>query len=169
MKTFLVRCAIGILLTPLTVGLGAQTPKPSAQTTVVAALYADFACEAVLDEPLCDGRHQFVDQPKAVLAKYFDDQLVRLWLADRACAARTHQICNLDFSPIWDSQDPTGTVVRIVSAADSTHVDVELSRSSPASRVLRYTLVNTQAGWRIHDISKGAEWSLVKLLSGKTR
>ena len=60
----------------------------------------------------CGIQHEFVDQPQAVLARYFDDQLVRLWLADLQCAARARAICNLDFSPIWNSQDPVGTVVR---------------------------------------------------------
>jgi hypothetical protein len=109
-----------------------------------------------------------VDQPRPVLARYFDDRLVQLWLADRACAARTHEICNLDFMPMWASQDPAGTSVKILPTADSTRVDVELrSSSSQESRTLRYTLTRTPAGWRIHDIARGKEWSLVGLLSRK--
>ena len=150
-------------------GLGAQGPKPSAQVRVVAQLYADFACEAVLSEPGCDTRHQLVDQPARVLSRYFDEPLIRLWLADRACAKRTHEICKLDFAPMWDSQDPTGTFVRILTTPGVTAVNVELLsyRPSSVSRVIGYTLVETPAGWRIHNMSKGTEWSLVALLSGK--
>jgi hypothetical protein len=148
--------------------LDAQRSPKSGAVALVVQLYADFACEAVVDTPGCDGRHQLVDQPRPVLARYFDDRLVQLWLADRACAARTHETCNLDFMPMWASQDPVGTSVKILPTADSTRVDVELrSSSSQESRTLRYTLTKMPAGWRIHDIARGKEWSLVGLLSKK--
>jgi hypothetical protein len=164
MRVFAVSCVA--LVSALASG-SAQT-KPSPAVAVVRQLYADFACEAVIDEPGCDSRHELVDQPRAVLAKYFDDQLIRLWLADRLCAARTHEICNLDFSPIWNSQDPSGTFIRISPTSDSTKVDVELRHPFyKEPRLLHYTLVPTRAGWRIHDIASGKEWSLVTLLSKK--
>lgn len=165
MKAFTFVCAT----LSLTASLGsAQRSKPPAAVAVVRQLYADFACEAVVDEPGCDTQHEFVDQPHLVLAKYFDDRLTRLWLADRNCAARTHEVCRLDFSPIWDSQDPTGTYVRILATPDSAAVDVQV-RHGPTSKksILRYTLVKVPAGWRIHDIVRGKEWSLVALLSRK--
>lgn len=162
MDTFLTRCAIAVALVA---GVGAQTAKPSTPFSVVTQLYADFACETTTAG--CNNGRELVDQPKAVLSRYFDDQLVRLWLADRACVARTGEICNLDFVPMWDSQDPSGTTIRIVPT-ESANVDVELRHpSSPAARVLRYSLVKTATGWRIHDISLAKEWSLVALLSQK--
>lgn len=137
--------------------------------SVVQQLYADFACEAVVSEPVCGAQYDMVNQPRAVLARYFDDQLVQLWLADRECATRTREICNLDFAPIWDSQDPSGTSVRILATADSGVVDVEVYRHPTSEKtVLRYTLVQTRAGWRIHDIAHGDAWSLVALLSRTT-
>ena len=164
MKSLLIAGVIGaVSLTRL----DAQV-KPSASVALVVRLYADFACEAVVDTPGCDGHHELVDQPKPVLARYFDAQLVRLWLADRSCAARSHEICNLDFTPMWASQDPIGTTVRILPTVDSAAVDVELRNTqSSAKRVLRYALVKTPDGWRIHNISMGKEWSLVALLSRK--
>jgi hypothetical protein len=164
MKSLLIAC---VLSAASAAGLEAQT-KLSAPVALVARLYATFACEAVVDTPGCDSEHELVDQPKAVLAKYFDAQLVRLWLADRSCVAQSREICNLDFTPMWASQDPTGTTVRILPAADSTGVDVELrSGHSSTKRVLRYALAKTPQGWRIHNISLGKEWSLVTLLSPK--
>jgi len=148
--------------------VAAAQAKPSPAVAVVRQLYTDFACEAVIDEPNCDPQHELIDQPKAVLAKYFDDQLTRLWLADRLAAARTHEVGNLDFSPIWNSQDPPGTIVHIRPTSDPATVNVELFHlPADGKSLLRYTLVHTPAGWRIHDIANGTEWSLVALLSQK--
>lgn len=164
MRALGLACAILFLSTSLAT---AQRTRPSPGVTLVRQLYADFACEAVIDSG-CDSRHEFVDQPKSVLAKYFDDNLVKLWLADRRCAARTHEICNLDFSPIWDSQDPSGSFVNISQTPDSAVVQVELRHPYyKEARLLDYRLVKTAAGWRIHDISRRGEWSLVGLLSRK--
>lgn len=147
--------------------LGAQTGRSPQAIDVVAKLYRDFAWEAVVEAPAWHG-HELLDQPRAVLAKYFDDRLVRLWLADRACEARTHKTCNIDFLPIWDSQDPSGTFVTVTPTNDSTRVQVELRHpAKPAPRQLQYRLVKTTSGWRIDDISLPGKWSLVALLSKK--
>jgi hypothetical protein len=146
--------------------VAAQNAKGSPGLDVVARLYRDFAWEAVVETPTWNG-HELLDQPRAVLARYFDDALVRLWLADRACASRTHEICKIDFMPIWDSQDPSGTFVNIAPTRDSTLVQVELRHPYyKEARALNYRLVKTAAGWRIHDIVRPGKWSLVSLLSG---
>jgi hypothetical protein len=148
--------------------LSAQRAPLSPRVALVRDLYSEFACEAVVDSPGCDQRHEFVDLPSDVLRQYFDASLARLWKAERARAARTHEVGKLDFSPIWDSQDPPGTYVRILAIADSSHVEVELRHlGEPEVRKLRYTLMRTSAGWRIHDIEAPKKWSLVALLSGK--
>jgi hypothetical protein len=150
------------------IGLPAQQLKVSGAVRVVRQLYADFACEAVIDEPDCDSQHQLLDQPRTVLERYFDTALARLWVANRACENRSHESCGIEFLPMWDSQDPAGTFIRILPTADSTKVDVELRHPYyKEPRVLRYTLIRTGAGWRVHDIAKGSEWSLLALLAGK--
>ena len=152
----------------LPICLAAQQSKVSDAVRVVRQLYADFACEAVIDDPGCDSRHELLDQPRTVLERYFDAPLAGLWIADRACAARAREECRLNFLPIWASQDPSGSFIRILPTADSTQVDVELRHPYyQEPRILRYTLVRTKAGWRIHDIALGREWALVALLSGK--
>ncbi len=146
----------------------AQRPQLPATVLLIRQLYTDFACEAVLNDPGCDSQHEFIDQPPSVLAKYFDDRLVQLWLADRHRALRTHEVGNLDFSPMWDSQDPSGTFVTISPTKDSTLVQVELRHPYYTEpRYLEYRLAKTNTGWRIHDISRRGQWSLVALLSGK--
>lgn len=49
--------------------LGAQQPQVSSAVSTVRQLYADFACEAVIEEPGCDRRHELIDQPQAVLVR----------------------------------------------------------------------------------------------------
>jgi hypothetical protein len=143
-----------------------QSAKVPPSLALVRALYAQYACEAVLD--YCDGDHELLDQPRRVLERYFDSTLAALWVADRACEARTHEICRIDFLPMWNSQDPTGTMVTVLPGQDSTQVRVELRNFGASEpRVLVYSLTRTSRGWRIHDIAFGKEWSLIALLSGK--
>ncbi|MDB4908365.1 MAG: hypothetical protein JWO05_3149 [Gemmatimonadetes bacterium] len=159
---------LAVLMSAIAVAPIEAQAKPSAPVTLIASLYAAFACEAVVDAPGCDSTHELMDQPKPVLARYFDAQMVRLWLADRKCAAQSREICSLDFAPMWSSQDPIGTTVRILPTNDPRLVDVELlSPQGKTRQLLRYTLVKTPQGWRIHDISLGKEWSLLALLSRK--
>ena len=154
------------MLLPSMCVAAAQRPQLSAGVLLVRQLYTDFACEAVLDDPECDSQHEFIDQPQSVLAKYFDNRLVQLWLADRRRALRTREVGNLDFSPMWDSQDPSGTFVTISPTMDSTLVQVELRHPYYTEpRYLDYRLAKTSTGWRIHDISRRGKWSLVQLLS----
>jgi len=147
--------------------VAAHSDKTGRGLDVVARLYRDFAWEAVVETPPWHG-HELLDQPRVVLARYFDNELIRLWLADRACEARTHEICKIDFMPIWDSQDPSGTFVSIDSTTDPALVKVELRHPFKTEpRTLNYRLVKTPDGWRIHDIVRPGNWSLVSLLSRK--
>ena len=157
--------ASALTIVALAGNVGAQRNKLAVEA--VAQLYRDFAWEAVVETPSWRG-HELLDQPRAVLSRYFDDALVRLWLADRACEIRTHETCRIDFLPVWDSQDPSGTFVNIAATADPAVVRVELRHPAyPDPRYLNYRLVETSAGWRVHDIRREGGWSLVRLLSGK--
>jgi hypothetical protein len=138
------------------------------QGTAVAAvtrLYKDYAWEAVIEEPIVPG--SLLEQPRSVLARYFDDTLTAALLTDRACAAKAHGICNLDFDPIWASQDPDGaTSLRVTATPDSNVVAVSYvyaPNGSPHS--LSYHLRKTPRGWRIHDIVYPDGTSLLGLLA----
>ena len=101
------------------------------------------------------------------MARYLDDQLVTLVMADRECSRRTQEVCNLDFAPIWDSQDTVGTTVKIAEGKDPSRVQVELHMAPKTVRRLTYVMVKTPAGWRVHDIEYDSHESLVKMLKGK--
>jgi len=77
------------------------------------------------------------------------------------------RLAAINFLPIWDSQDPSGSFVNITSTTDSTMIQVELHHPYNEQKVLNFRMVRTSAGWRIHDISRPGEWSLVSLLSRK--
>lgn len=83
--------------------LGAQQPTAA---DLVRQLYQTYAWEtqdstATSDKPL------FAVEPLAMRA-FLDSSFVAAIMADRACQKRTDGICNLDFDPIWASQDPVG-------------------------------------------------------------
>jgi len=166
MKALISIYAAGTLAISPCHAICAQRANDPPGVALVRRLYADYACEAVLD--YCDSTHELIDQPRPVLERYFDSSLASLWIADRVCEARTHEICKIDFMPMWNSQDATGTTVRVLAGKDSTQVRVELwNVGAQEPRVLSYFVTRTARGWRIHDIAFGKEWSLVTLLSAK--
>lgn len=159
---------IAIALCAFGLSTAAQSPAPSiSAVAAVARIYQDYAAEAVIDSPESSIEDLF-GRPKATLARYLDDALVALVLADRACSRRTEEVCNLDFLPIWDAQDPVGTKVKIAAVKDSSHVSVELRAPDGSDlRRLTYRMVKTAAGWRVHDIEYGSHESLVTMLRRK--
>jgi hypothetical protein len=154
-------CALG-----LASASAAQAPAEQTAVKAVAKIYQDFAAEAVIDTADLSILDLF-SRPKATLARYLDDDLVALVMADRDCSRRKNEVCNLDFAPIWDAQDMVGTTVKIDEGKDAAHVKVELHFPPNTIRRLTYVMVKTAAGWRVHDIEYDSHESLVKMLKGK--
>jgi len=144
----------------------AQPALTGSAASAVAKLYQDFAAEAVIESQDFTILDLF-SRPKASLARYLDDALVALVLADRECSTRKQEVCNLDFAPIWDSQDMVGTTVKITPGKDPSRVQVELRFPPKEVRRLTYVMAKTPAGWRVHDIEYGSHESLVKMLKAK--
>ena len=147
--------------------MAAVQAQPASAAAAVAKLYQDFAAEAVIDTQDYTMLDLF-SRPKAALARYLDDELVALVMADRACSEKKQEVCNLDFAPIWDSQDMVGTTVTIAEGKDPSRVQVELHMRPTTVRRLTYAMVKTAAGWRVHDIEYDSHESLVKMLKGKS-
>jgi hypothetical protein len=153
----------------LAVSGNAEAAQAAGQATAVAAvakIYQDFAAEAVIDSPDLSVLDLF-SRSKTAMARYVDDSLIALVMADRACAERTQGVCNLDFAPIWDSQDMVGTTVKIDEGKDPTRVAVELQMNDKVVRHLTYVMVKTAAGWRVKDIQYDTHESLVAMLKKK--
>lgn len=136
--------------------------------TVVSQLYRDYAWEVVLRDDR--SRLTLFDEPREVLARYFDDSLTLLIDRDRICRERTHEVCTINGAPIWDSNDPQA-VDLVVVASDSTEVAVSFRRaiSTVDSEVVRlaYKMVMTPRGWRVRDIVRHDGGSLVQALNAK--
>ncbi|MFZ6817182.1 hypothetical protein [Undibacterium sp. Ji22W] len=157
--SLLIAVLLGVLTFSVTC-FAAQALTP--QKALVAKLYKNYAFEAIRDESDLDG--EFLDRPRNVLLSYLTPSLAKLVLKDRKCAADTHEICNLDFMPLWDSQDPTGAIVRILPTSKNDEVNVQL-RYGSETRTLTYFLTLTNLGWRIRDIAyENGRKSLVDIL-----
>jgi hypothetical protein len=153
------RRAIGALV--LSACAVAQAAEPPS-VAIVSQLYRDFAWEAVLAPPAAPGLAQ---QPKSVLLRYFTPQLASALAADAACASQHHEVCALDFLPLWGSQDP---VAQDLSFVQTSNDQVQVRFISPPSRqavVLEFKTVPTKIGWRVADISYSSGPSLAQLLA----
>lgn len=139
------------LLLTLLPGLAGAAPH-DAEVAAVRALYARYAEEAAIDDTLSP---TLASAAPAVLRRHLTEPLTRLLLRDRACQQRTREICRLDFAPLWDSQDPAGTSVRLHWDAGQKRVVAELRRGDGSARALAYSLVKQKDGWRIDDIDFG--------------
>ncbi|RUL71066.1 DUF3828 domain-containing protein [Dyella choica] len=147
-------------------GTWAAEPVPNGAAATVTQVYRDYAWQAVIDEPANAGVDLF-DQPAPVLGRYFDPHLVELIARDHQCRERTHEVCRLDFAPIWDSQDPAASEMKIRTTSVPSKVSVDFAYPDKSTHVhILYVLSQTPAGWRITDI-QGHDWSLRKLLEAK--
>lgn len=158
-----------VSLTLLAMPLVAQAAEPfrfDSPVGVVMRLYHDFSFQAVFDQngvPYDD----ILNQPKAVLDTYFTRELTNLILAERKCAAARGGICNIDFMPLWASQDATGVTVEISQGKSPDEVIALLTSPGETDKLeLTYALVKTDRGWRVRDI-RGTAWSLVSTLRGQ--
>jgi hypothetical protein len=130
----------------------ATHPLPVHAASTVVRLYQDYAWEAVIDEPQDTGQALF-SQSADVLGRYFAPDLVALILRDRACEERSHEICRLDFDPIWASQDPGATEMAIRQSGDPARVTVDFTYPGNGEHIhIVYVLVRMRDGWRIADI-----------------
>jgi hypothetical protein len=141
----------GLLLTTCQVHAQADSPEATVQR-----LYRNF--------PL---RHEsIVDQDRAILSTYFDAQLVNLILQDRACAARTHRICNLDFDILYNTQDGRGIAGLQIGTFDTAAQTITVTfRNSNTPQQVIYQMEQTPTGWRIENIQYSPEESLRAILS----
>ena len=131
---------------------------------VVAWVYRDFAFTVVMSTYWENA--SLVDQSKETLLLYFTDELASLIIKDRQCMEETNMICNLDFNPIFASQDPGATDLKVAPADESNTVRVQF-RYPGGGKTIRvsYEVEKTRRGWRIKDIIYSGSHSLRKILS----
>jgi hypothetical protein len=95
--------------------------------------------------------HGVQNEPPPVLSRYFDRDLVRLFVRDAACAEKNEGICNLDFDPIWAAHDAERGKVSLSSGPRNLiTARITYPRAKPIA--LLYDVRLTKDGWRVHDI-----------------
>lgn len=152
------RCALLLFLLLSTGARGESGPSAT-----IVQLYKDFAWEVVIEDQ--NGLVPFIDQPRSVLEKYLSPELAKLWLTDRACAENSGEMCRMSFDPLWNSQDPAATRLKITSGSKPGLVDVSYQSPGSEQRVsLRFRLVKLASGWRIDDIRYDRETTLREIL-----
>lgn len=158
------KCFIPLLLALVVPVCNAGPPDAAEAAATVARLYRDFAWEAVIDEPAAVGK-PLVDQPRTVLERYFSKDLAGLILGDRHCRMRTREICKIDFSPLWASQDPGASGLRVAPGATADLVQVSFTYPGDSSKIaITYQLLHSKSGWRIADVLYAGGGSLRALL-----
>ena len=152
-------------------GITACSQPPQTRDTpaaIVTQLYEDYAWEVVTTS---SARNTLMDEPIAVLSKYFDDNLAQLIARDHECRVRTKEVCKLNGSPIWQSNDPEAFDLS-VATNDSTSATVSFRRRYPqpidTMVNVRYRMTRTPQGWRVVDILSDDGESLVQMLSAKS-
>ena len=95
-----------------------------------------------------------MEQPRAVLERYFDPSLVDLIVAETKCVAdNPGTLCNLEFDPLFGSSDPGAGNLRIKAGANNTAL-VQFDYPSSGEKVrLEYTLVQKDGHWKVRDIA----------------
>jgi hypothetical protein len=155
-----------MMLSLASLGFGRSVASPPSELTplaIVHKIYTEYAWETLEEYPP-DKAPLFV-APPAVLRQYFDSAFTQAILADRACAVRTQGECNLDFDPVWDSQDPSESTVRVVATRDPTVIEARIHHAfEDVTTVMTYHFRRTRAGWRIYDMRGNRLGSVLRRL-----
>lgn len=164
----LATCALALALAapPAATAVPRATPPPAVPAApaatdaspeaVVASLYRAYAWELVeRTEGL--GGPSFLDTPAAALEAWFTPALAGALAADRACVERTRELCRIDASPLWGSQDPGADALAIRPGAAEGEVEVRIAHPGGGAVALRFVLLRRADGaWRIADILDAA-------------
>lgn len=146
-----VLAAIFALVIFMSTSIAAPTAS-NEQVAVVGSLYKAFAWQALSSDDGIFGK-SLAQQDNAALRRYFDRELAALLVADQRCVMQSGEVCNLDFDPIFASQDPGAIDLSIRSTAPGI-VSVEFTYPGNREKIrLEYRLVKDDGQWRISDIS----------------
>lgn len=142
--------------------------KADNEATVVARLYKDFAWQAVASQTDLFGK-DLSHQSKATLEKYFAPTLADLLVKDAACQIRSQGICNLDFDPLFDSQDPRVTDLDVSLTLPGKVAVVYKDPVDGTAMQIDFDVARVAGAWKITDIvyRRPEKVSLRQVLSHK--
>lgn len=147
----------------------AAPPKATpGDMALIVKLYKDFAWQALGTTQDVFGKSLQL-QDDVVLRQYFDPALAALIVQDRECVSRRAEVCNMDFDPLFGSQDATVSDFTIQRESAGRIAVGFTSPSSGEKAKLLFHMKQSGAAWRINDVVyqdlRGA--SLRKLLATK--
>lgn len=117
---------------------------------VVAWLYRDFGWECFIPRYFNDDL--LIDQPLAVLERYFVSDLAAFIVQDRAWVEQNNEVGSIDFVLLFGSQDPDG-ISDLRIKPDKGQVQVLYDQNGQDDVMeIRFDTRRTQQGWRIFDI-----------------
>jgi hypothetical protein len=103
---------------------------------------------------------------KNILSQIFTSELANLLLREDECRERTREICNLEFDPIFATQDFDGNPKDLVVVKMSSGPSIYAVTFTDISRkTLIYEFIETPDGWRISNIIYPDKPSLKAILS----
>lgn len=108
----------------------------------------------------------FGKQGRQYLDRYFDRRLAGL-IWKNVTGTPPGDAGNLDFDPLYDTQDPVITAFQIGEPRielDKATVPVSFRNAGRKTKIL-FQLISTSAGWRIQDLIYGSGQTLVKILN----
>jgi hypothetical protein len=140
-----------------------ETPPPACVEArrggpgdVVRALYAAYPWE---------GSEAVQNEPREVLARYFDERMTDLLLKDRECVKREGGLCNITAALLYAAQDAEIVDFRLCESARGPEwIDVRF-RNFGEDELIAFRMTKTSAGWRVADLLYGGERSVAKALS----
>src|SRR5512133_3904415 len=118
-------------------------PKAGGPGDVVRALYAAYPWE---------GNKAVQNEPREVLARYFDEKLTALFIKEQECTKRYQgDLCNITADVLYQAQDAEVADFGVcASERGAEWTDVRF-RNFGKARVVTYRTTRTPAGWRIAD------------------
>jgi hypothetical protein len=140
------------LILPLLIGAAIGASRAETPQGYMERLYANYRDPSI--------------NPLAHPARYFAAPLVAAFKEDARLARG--EVGYLDGDPICQCQDPDGLRASVTKVArpSAGKADVSVSIAFPGDepRVARFSLVLTNAGWRIADVSSIDEPSLLRAI-----
>jgi hypothetical protein len=138
------------------VSSGSCAAQNTGSADIVYKIYQDYGWESLFGSPGEGARvvkRPLVAQPAAVLQQIFDGELTSLLLKEARCLKQTPgALCNLEFSPIFASQD-SGASDLTINGHDHNKVVVQFIYPSTGQKMqLTYLMRKTPRGWRVVDI-----------------
>jgi hypothetical protein len=129
-------------------------------TDVIYKLYKDFAWQAFMDQDENSSQilgKSIAYQSREILERYFDPALAALFIEDVKFSNLTGDEGSLSFDPIFASQDPDVTSLKVSPYSSGKILVQYVSPPGNSKKSLIYIVKKFSNGWRITDIVYDAE------------